>query len=48
MLNRKNLSKNSPSMGKASICGSIINADKKTGLTKRIDQLIIGENLFKI
>ncbi len=48
MFNRKNLSRNSPSMGKASICGSIINADKKTGLAKRIDQLIIGENFKKI
>ena len=45
MLNIKNYSKNSPSMGKATICGSIINADKKTGLTKRINQLIIGNNL---
>ena len=41
MLNTKNSSKNSPSMGKASICGAIIHADKKSGLTKKINQLII-------
>ena len=44
-LNEKGSFRNTPSMDKASICGSIINADKKTGLTKRVNQLIIGGKL---
>lgn len=33
--------------GKTSICGSKINADKKTVITKLIDQLIIIKKLNK-
>ena len=45
MLKVKENRKNFPAMGKASICGAIVSTNKKTGLAKKINQLIIGGNL---
>ena len=45
MLKVKENRKNFPAMGKASICGAIVTTNKKTGLAKKIDQLIIGGSL---
>tara|TARA_B100001248_G_C27390376_1_gene462048 strand:+ start:2061 stop:2873 length:813 start_codon:yes stop_codon:yes gene_type:complete len=47
MLKSKNKKKNKPASGKPSICGSIIKADKKTGLALSIEQIMIGGKLDK-
>ena len=45
MLKLRENRKNFPAMGSASICGSIISSDPKTGLAKKINQIIIGGSL---
>lgn len=45
MLKMKENRKNFPAMGKASICGSIVSTNKKTGLARKINQIIIGGSL---
>ncbi len=45
MLKSKNTKKNKPATGTPTICGSIIKADKKTGLALYIKQIIVGGKL---
>ncbi len=47
MLKTKSNNNNRPAFGSPTICGSIISADKKTGLAKSIKQLIMGGKLQK-
>ena len=42
---KKNSIKHFPATGEASLCGTIVDCDEKTGLANKIDQFIFGGNL---